>query len=109
MCYAFVNETLFFFPPVNVDFTSKMLPFNRTYQVRILALLYPLARRTGLVWLVIIFIYICTNERMQRPTIEGKREDESMREFNKRVKQGTAQLLRDQFLEHSTTNKRRKQ
>eukprot|EP00904_Undaria_pinnatifida_P007774 jgi/Undpi1/4126/HiC_scaffold_16.g07493.m1 len=44
----------------------------------------------------------------QRPTIEGKREDESMRQFNKRVREGTAQLLRDEFKEHSSTNKRRK-
>ncbi|CAM9463460.1 unnamed protein product, partial [Hapterophycus canaliculatus] len=44
----------------------------------------------------------------QRAPLEGKREDESMRQFNKRVREGTAQLLKDEFKEHSTTNKRRK-
>ncbi|CAM9912604.1 unnamed protein product [Ectocarpus fasciculatus] len=44
----------------------------------------------------------------QRAAMEGKREDESMRQFNKRVREGTAQLLKDEFKEHSATNKRRK-
>lgn len=44
----------------------------------------------------------------QRTVVEGKREDESMRQFNKRVREGTAQLLKDEFKEHSSTNKRRK-
>eukprot|EP00752_Nemacystus_decipiens_P012661 g11215.t1 len=44
----------------------------------------------------------------QRAAMEGKREDESMRQFNKRVREGTAQLLREEFKEHSSTNKRRK-
>ncbi|CAM9502392.1 unnamed protein product, partial [Pylaiella littoralis] len=45
---------------------------------------------------------------VQRATMEGKREDESMRQFNKRVREGTAQLLKDEFKEHSSTNKHRK-
>eukprot|EP00903_Cladosiphon_okamuranus_P018806 g17299.t1 len=44
----------------------------------------------------------------QRAVMEGKREDESMRQFNKRVREGTAQLLKEEFKEHSSTNKRRK-
>lgn len=46
--------------------------------------------------------------RFQRAALEGKREDESMRQFNKRVRESTAQLLKDEFKEHSSTNKRRK-
>ncbi|CAM9964660.1 unnamed protein product [Scytosiphon promiscuus] len=44
----------------------------------------------------------------KRAPLEGKRDDESMRQFNKRVREGTAQLLKDEFKEHSSTNKRRK-
>lgn len=44
----------------------------------------------------------------QRSAMEGKRDDESMRQFNRRVREGTARLLRDEFKEHSSTNKRKK-
>lgn len=45
---------------------------------------------------------------IQRAAMECKRDDESMRQFNKRVREGTAQLLKEEFKEHSSTNKRRK-
>lgn len=46
--------------------------------------------------------------KQQRPAIEGKREDETMREFNQRVKEGTARLLKENVQENSATRKKKK-
>ncbi|CAM9320794.1 unnamed protein product [Choristocarpus tenellus] len=43
-----------------------------------------------------------------RQKIEGKRPDENLRQFNKRVREETSQMLRDEYRENSATSKRKK-